>query len=77
VGQVLEPNGKFIANIIFKKYDSGESNWDYPKARYHSIKTVKSLANEAGLKMEITKIKHPAPDKYTWVVFTHNENNKK
>jgi len=74
VKKVLKPDGKFVANIILGE-DSGEDGWDYPEARYHSMETVVDLAHKAGLSLNITEIDHPAEENYTWVVFTHEDNN--
>ena len=71
VKKVLKPDGKFVANIIFRKIDSNETTWEYPFARYHSIGTIKKLADQARLNIELTKIEHPSKDGYTWVILTH------
>ena len=74
IKKVLKPNGKFVANIIFDKVDSKESTWEYPLTRQHSKKTISNLVSQAGLKMEITNIKHPALEilkqNHTWIILS-------
>lgn len=69
--KVLKPKGKFVATIMFKEEDSKEKDWDYPKSRHFTKKTISKLAKQSGLKLKIIKIKHPT-NRDSWVILTHS-----
>lgn len=75
--KVLKPNGKFVATVIFTEKDSGETDWNYPQARYHTKDTIRKLAKQANLELEITEIEHVAKDAmHSWIVLTHDKSQR-